>query len=1129
MNYPFLRVLCMIFPLVGSESCFDDGVPEEERKLLVNGKEKYPLGFWVNDWSAGHATVQMMRILVEEKMGFKVEEKGPGPSTPDAFYAIAGCKTPTNPNDRGCREQTTTYVHLSMEGWTAGYSGAWNELQSNFPSMAPRNVGNSGYFGAASIYIGVDVQERAYEQEGLSLDFYRDYNVSWKAPAKYFASPNDVDTTRLRACNDTNLVDSAQMQLYATITGDTDGIVNQGDEVHGKCCAGYFWCSPACRHNSSQCLLYFTGGLGWSMSEQMQKATIFNMPLAVAVAASWNEFVSLPMDYTSTFYWWQPDPTFLRKQPKKIIFPPHDPLGWARGDRRSSVETFSIDKYTSQDLNSLAPEVEEFMKAVSISITDVDEVMLDQLRPNSTYFDAACRWLKRNEERWQSWLPDPTKCFAHFGMYNTNSGQFVESRIDPTYVECQPCPSGFFSLPISDDKGHTYICRACPAGSAQAEGASLSCDPCAQGEYQDEFGQAACKKCVVATYQDETGQSRCKECPAGTKTLGFGSLSVQACGCKENTIDTSGNNDIETFDCVPCGQGLTCPFSASISTLQSGESALGDEYVPKVLPGYVAEPDDPLALYECQTAHQCPGGTPGTCAGGLEGKVCGRCPAGQAKTDEGCLECDAGTIVGLVVAAVVICCTLLVSYYLVNFDAKVKASAVDTGAMSLVLIAHVVQTIAIMGMMSPRWSPGVKSATSTMQVFVLDVDRFNVNCIAGSEPLSSYTLEVLMFPSFAIFLLVAWGLSKVLGTRRWEFSKTFNTIGVFLQTGFGTMGAVAMKPLTCYLHPNGLRSLLKYPSVICGEGDHSAMLVLGVVLLSIFVIGFYALCMLAAWKLPYWSTQSHHRVRAFKFLTGKFCPNSWWFGLLLLARSCGFSMALVIATDSASEQTAIATIILLIYFGTQVRMRPWKAPVVNVVDMLVSTSLLLLIGSAIKKDNLLESQFVDGFSSVILWFIGACLGCLLLVIPISLAFSHVGHVRGRFIDLSLQNPTKVSAALLECAKQLALLEQSNLELMLKHIHPYDLEALALAITALEAEEITNSCGSQLVPRVKTTSTRSMTSKNAKKPEKPSELEEAAEADGEGAIAEMQSISNDVESIVTDNDPELEEVVKVYLD
>ena len=32
----------------------------------------------------------------------------------------------------------------------------------------------------------------------------------------------------LATFEDTNLVDSAQMQLYATITGDTDGIVNQG-------------------------------------------------------------------------------------------------------------------------------------------------------------------------------------------------------------------------------------------------------------------------------------------------------------------------------------------------------------------------------------------------------------------------------------------------------------------------------------------------------------------------------------------------------------------------------------------------------------------------------------------------------------------------------------------------------------------------------------------------------------------------------------------------------------------------------------------------------------------------------------------------------------------------------------
>lgn len=35
-------------------------------------------------------------------MGYKVEMMGPGPSTPDAFFALAGCLTPTNISDRKC-------------------------------------------------------------------------------------------------------------------------------------------------------------------------------------------------------------------------------------------------------------------------------------------------------------------------------------------------------------------------------------------------------------------------------------------------------------------------------------------------------------------------------------------------------------------------------------------------------------------------------------------------------------------------------------------------------------------------------------------------------------------------------------------------------------------------------------------------------------------------------------------------------------------------------------------------------------------------------------------------------------------------------------------------------------------
>lgn len=44
----------------------------------------------------------------------------------------------------------------------------------------------------------------------------------------------------------------------------------------------------------------------------------------------------------------------------------------------------------------------------------------------------------------------------------------------------------------------------------------------------------------------------------------------------------------------------------------------------------------------------------------------------------------------------------------------------------------------------------------------------------------------------------------------------WGTMGQFWQVGFSTMSTVSMAPLTCYTHPNGLQSLLKYPNVICG-------------------------------------------------------------------------------------------------------------------------------------------------------------------------------------------------------------------------------------------------------------------------------------------------------------------------
>ena len=143
----------------------------------------------------------------QEKLGYKVELKGPGSLTRDGFFALTGCTSPSG-LDPGCGPSgpSITYTHINIEVWTDVYRGSWDEIQMKYPNMAPKNLGNLGYYGATGLYVPSAVQERAYEAEGSNLDFYRDYNVTWKNPSRYFTSPGDVNVSELLPCIDSALM-----------------------------------------------------------------------------------------------------------------------------------------------------------------------------------------------------------------------------------------------------------------------------------------------------------------------------------------------------------------------------------------------------------------------------------------------------------------------------------------------------------------------------------------------------------------------------------------------------------------------------------------------------------------------------------------------------------------------------------------------------------------------------------------------------------------------------------------------------------------------------------------------------------------------------------------------------------
>ncbi|CAK9117798.1 unnamed protein product [Durusdinium trenchii] len=69
----------------GTGQCFQDGIPETLRKELVNGEEAYPIGLWINAWNAGYVMAEVVEILIQEKLGYRVQKLGPGPSTPDGL------------------------------------------------------------------------------------------------------------------------------------------------------------------------------------------------------------------------------------------------------------------------------------------------------------------------------------------------------------------------------------------------------------------------------------------------------------------------------------------------------------------------------------------------------------------------------------------------------------------------------------------------------------------------------------------------------------------------------------------------------------------------------------------------------------------------------------------------------------------------------------------------------------------------------------------------------------------------------------------------------------------------------------------------------------------------------------
>ena len=154
----------------------------------------------------------------QEQLGYNVFDTGPAPNILAGYYALLGCATPHDPLDRGCGP-TVTYNHIVMEAWSEGYASEWNQIQTQYASMAPVDVGSMGYDGVIGTYLSRDLLLEAYHGEGLVLGYYKGWNASWNQPNKYFHTL-DVNRSDMMPCNQTTFFQQPlAYRNYLAVTG----------------------------------------------------------------------------------------------------------------------------------------------------------------------------------------------------------------------------------------------------------------------------------------------------------------------------------------------------------------------------------------------------------------------------------------------------------------------------------------------------------------------------------------------------------------------------------------------------------------------------------------------------------------------------------------------------------------------------------------------------------------------------------------------------------------------------------------------------------------------------------------------------------------------------------------------
>lgn len=919
-------------------SCVRNAIPEENRINIesLDGTGQVPFGIWTLDWDSARLVSYVAKILAEEVLGYNTVISGVGGSSASGLYATAGCQLPNEfATDPRCGPSPAFTHHASLEIWGLSKITTMRQKLAAWPEIIPEDAGDMGYEGIQGTYVFTQQKELAYQAEGLSLEYYRSYDVSWTRPWVYFDTISSFNPSELQPCNQTRFMDSTEIHHYVRVTGDWEGVVEVGNgTLAARCWFGSWWLAPACRNTPERCIPSVTGSDGWFVHDFMQRAAVFDMPLALTVGKP-NIWQAVARERRCLPYWFQPDAAFIDLLPSIITFPPFNALERAQNIRTSMADNSRLSKWIHNRLGFQASSLRQFLKRVSLGMGSINDMLL-MIKRNTTlsHEQVACEWLGRNEHIWRDWIPVKTECISGNGLIHED-GSFVTTRANAS--SCDWCPPGRYSTQHTDDLGTTYICLRCTPGSSQPNPGQLACDECQPGTFAEGVASRECMRCERGHYQNGTASTTCQECMQPMTTMVLGAVDASECVCPEDMFQPAGKG--HASPCTACLEGLECRIGSAEENIPRARGASSGGEYPRPLPMYYAKHSEPLSVYECLSEFSCPGGDFDVCGQNMEGAACGRCLVGYYRTfNSGCRQCSDLTqsrwllIILILLVGPLLCCLL----YRFSQDPLHKwGSPINAIAAALFLTLIYIQIIATVRTCYLRYPPMLGNSFEWTVVSVEFLSLLRPECTHFTDFKLGFILRLLT-PVYAAALFSFTFLASRLAERsnrnyHMDGHAMMGCYGSVYNTFFIGIAAQTFTLFQCYEHPNKRRSLLSAPDVLCDSQTWKDLLAVAIPGMLVFCGGALTLFAYINIKAPAHFHEEEFRKK-WRFLFMKFRPTVWWWGTLLLVKGVWLNLTTVIF-DVGHLQIVWLIFAHLLYLVVCFTFLPWRSMGVAALDV----------------------------------------------------------------------------------------------------------------------------------------------------------------------------------------------------